>query len=297
MRVLWASAHTDYAGYGWHLAQAFGKHSDIRYRATARYRNRSLLYPSDLPWPEARREWKRADVVHLLDDFNAQVSLRAPDRPFVIRYAGSAFRSDPHKALKAMRAKNAVGLVATLDLWLEAPDELEWTPFIRDLDHLASMRRPIDDGKVRIAHSPTRREIKSTDAFLAACERVSRDVEIEVILVENKPWNECLRFKSSADIYFDQVKLGYGNNAVEAWAMGIPVIAGASPETLAEMERRFPLPFYQATEDTIYYALLDLVSSQVKRDYWARVGREHAQRFHSEQAVVTQLEAIYRRLA
>jgi glycosyltransferase involved in cell wall biosynthesis len=117
------------------------------------------------------------------------------------------------------------------------------------------------------------------------------------LIIEGVSNAECLRLKATADIYFDQTAYGYGVNGIEAMALGIPVVAGAQPDTLAEMERRFPIPFYTSTEDTLYYDLLDLVSSQVRRDYWGSMGLEHVRRFHDERVVVKQLEAIYRRLA
>ena len=36
--------------------------------------------------------------------------------------------------------------------------------------------------------------------------------------------------KGRADVFVDQMILGYGCNAIEAWGMGIPVIAGVDPE-------------------------------------------------------------------
>lgn len=87
---------------------------------------------------------------------------------------------------------------------------------------------------VLIAHAPTNREVKSTAAFLEAVDRLRAEGhDIEVDLIEGRTWDECLERKARADIYFDQVKLGYGNNSVECWGMGIPVIAGAAPVTLA----------------------------------------------------------------
>ena len=216
------------------------------------------------------------------------------DGPAVIQHHGTYFREHAPRLLREQRARKAIGLASTLDLWLMAPDDLEWLPAPYDGEWLRSFRKPAD--VLTIAHAPTNRKIKSTAAFEAACDRLAKLIPIRVLVIENQPWTECLRLKGQADIYFDQTQLGYGNNAIEAWGMGIPVIAGASDETLAEMERRFPLPFYEATESTIYYALLDLASSQIKRDYWARRGAEHFARFHDERVVVPQLQGVYRRL-
>jgi hypothetical protein len=295
MRVLNASHLADTGGNGIRTKRAFDRLSDIAYRSTCRQVN-WLQYPRDLPWEQALDEWKRADVVHVRDGFQAEGLLGAPRRPTVIHHHGTQFRRHRDELLHHQRKRGAIGLAATLDLYLMAPSDLTWAPALYDLDALASIReehyRP--SGKLRIAHAPTNRAIKSTDAFLAAAKKLNRDVAVEVILVERTAWAECLRQKASADIYFDQVTLGYGNNAIEAWGMGIPVIAGAESKTLDEMDRRFgELPFLEADEGSIYEALRILANPSSRRA-WGEAGRRHAQRFHSEEAGVEMLSGVYR---
>ncbi|NIV39132.1 MAG: hypothetical protein GWN58_59865, partial [Anaerolineae bacterium] len=41
---------------------------------------------------------------------------------------------------------------------------------------------------------------------------------------------KCLQRKARSHLYIDQFLMGYGTNALEAWAMGIPVVAGAHPD-------------------------------------------------------------------
>ena len=158
------------------------------------------------------------------------------------------------------------------------------------------MKQPSTE-RILIAHAPTNREIKSTDTFLEAVKRLQDEgFPVDLDLIEHRPWAECLERKARADIYFDQVILGYGCNALEAWGMGIPVIAGAADETLDEMERRLGhLPFYHATEDTIYDALRELVESPELRAEYGRIGHEYVKRWHDEAVVVEQLKALYRR--
>jgi nucleotide-binding universal stress UspA family protein len=302
VRVLNASHVADTGGNGYRTAKAFARLTDWHYRATCRTTN-YLAYPQDLPWDQALAEWRKADVVHVRDGFQAQARLGAPDRPTVIHHHGTQLRLKHETLIPEQRRRRAIGLAATLDLLAYAPDDLTWAPALYDLGALAAMRRPIDDGVLRIAHAPTNRAVKSTEAFLAAAERLGRELPVEVILIERTPWTECLRRKATADIYFDQVALGYGNNAIEAWGMGIPVVAGAARDTLDEMERRFgstdhghqpqALPFLLADEGSIYRALRLLADPEV-RAAWGEHGRRHAERWHSEAAGVAFLSAVYR---
>jgi hypothetical protein len=271
--VLIVCPRSDIAGVGIGIKRAFDKFSDIQVRHVAR-RRRLYDYPTDAEWEERHDLIRWADLIHVMDipgDYG---------KPVLTHHHGSFFRANG----------GPVGICSTLDLHLLGAGE--WVPSPIDTRHVGHYKKPVRTDRLTIAHAPTSRSIKGTDAFLAACE----GLPVEVLLIEGQSWAECLRLKGSADIYYDQLGLGYGNNAVEAWAMGIPVIAGAQPDTLAEMSRRFPIPFYPATEDTLRYAIADLVSSQVRRDHYARLGLAHVRRFHDEQVVVKQLEAIYRRL-
>jgi hypothetical protein len=296
VRVLNVSHMADTGGNGIRTKWAFDKLTDWHYRTACTGQN-YLAYPQDLPWDEALAEWRKADVVHVRDGFHAQARLGAPARPTVIHHHGTQLRKRHRELIPEQRRRGAIGLVATLDLLAYAPDDLTWAPALYDLDWLAGMRRPIADGRLRIAHAPTNRAVKSTDAFLAAAERLGRELPVEVVLVERTSWAECLARKATADVYFDQVALGYGNNAIEAWGMGIPVVAGAARSTLDEMERRFgSLPFVLADEGSIYAALRTLADPEVRAAWGAR-GRAHAEQWHSDAAGVAFLSNVYRAAA
>jgi len=262
-------------------------------------------YPIDLEWTRQNivRYWTEADVVHLHHGFLSADKLVVGryagrglhHKPYVVEFHGTGFRQDPKPYLDEAKSRNALVLVSTLDLYLLG--DTEWLPQPQDVEKLSRMRQPRDDGKVRICHAPTNRQIKSTDLLIEAVERLQAEgYPVELDLIEHRPWAECLERKAKADIYFDQIILGYGCNALEAWAMGIPVIAGAQDETLDEMERRFGhLPFLHATEDTIYDALKELVESPELRAQYGKIGQDYVRRYHDYPVVVEQLKRIYRK--
>lgn len=289
----------DTGGVNAAIGQAFADEPDWAWHSIISTRN-YIGYPIDLNWDRdiVEYHWRHADVVHLHHSMVAAKRLlygwkgfRLPRRPFVVHYHGTGFREDSKPYLLEQRRFRATGLVGTLDLWLQAPHLVEWLP----CPVTERPRTPIEDGMVRIAHAPTNREVKGTQAFLEAIERLQADgLPVELDLIEGVPWSECLARKAQADIYYDQVQLGYGNNAIEAWGMGIPVIAGAQPATLAEMERRFgDLPFYVTTEQDIYSSLKAMVQSPDLRVEYTDRGLAHVRRFHDERVVVEQLKRIY----
>lgn len=301
MRILNASTR-DTAGIGRNTALAFARHArDWRYNAvklrTEPTRSNWLQYPIHTPWSDAAALAAQADVIHANNSFKAARLLGALDKPLVLHHHGTLFRNKTQAVLAAQRELKAVGIASTLDLWLLAPDELEWLPAPYDLDWLASLRKPANDGVLRIGHAPTSRAYKSTDAFLRAVEKLGADIPIELVLIEREPWERCLEIKGTCDVFYDQVALGYGSNSIEAWGMGIPVIAGGADDTLAEMEARFgSLPFVLADEGSIYEALVKL-TDPAERTKWSHRGLDHVQQWHDEKPAVEQLKKIYQRAA
>lgn len=298
MRVL-NLATTDTGGNGIRTKQAFDRYTDWSYDLVTSTR-KYMDYPADKPWNRAQDLAAQADVLHLRNSFALGERFNLHDKPMVFHHHGTQFRYHFEDVLKDQRQHKAIGAAATLDLWLIAPDETEWLPSPYNLDWLASLANPHPgvpgvDRPLRIAHAPTDRRIKGTDAFLAAVERIRQTLPVELILIERDTWANCLKRKATADIYYDQVELGYGNNAIEAWGMGIPVIAGAQDNTLEEMTHRFDtLPFYQADEGTLHQALLALADPTL-RDVYSTRGIHHVRTWHNDKTVVTQMQDMYTR--
>ena len=314
MKILNISAGQDTGGQQLRTARAFRKHAaDWTYTCVTQ---RPTFYQLENPWSgrRIRKEWwPNADVIHAHNKFRGTERfdrLEGP-KPYVLHQHGTIYRTNPD--LSEAKKRNAIVLVSTLDLWaLHPPEETEWLPAPYDLDWLQEYREPHNGKAVRIAHAPTNRAIKSTEALQGAVQRLrSEGHDVELDLIERQSWESCLARKGRADIYFDQVLLGYGCNAVEAWGMGIPVIAGVDPERVETVKSMQPqrlnpdtlsimrdtwgeLPFYAATEDTIYESLLEMMDPEIRKQYAER-GMAHVQRYHADHRVVAQLQDVYRR--
>ena len=104
-------------------------------------------------------------------------------------------------------------------------------------------RKPVDDGILKIAHAPTNRGIKSTVALQRAVDRLRKEGApySSISLSAALTWNAC-GGRARADLFVDQVLLGYGCNAIEAWGMGIPVIAGVDPEKATAIVKQYIPP-------------------------------------------------------
>lgn len=285
MRVLSIHKGADTAGIGYLLTTAFARDPDITLRSIVR-RTNYIDYPHDLPWRRAAAEWAAADVVHLHNSFGTWRLLGA-NKPFVMHHHGTFYRQHAEALNAAVADRGGRAVVATLDL-LGYGDDLTWCPAPYDLEWLASFRKP-QDGRLRVGHSPTDRAIKDTEAFLAACDKL----DVEPVLIERRAWNDCLTLKGTCDVFYDQVRLGYGHSAIEAWGMGIPVIAGAADSTLISMRETFgPLPFFAATEATIGDAIRSLMDEELRDEYAAR-GLTHVRRWHDGRETRRVLSGLY----
>jgi len=296
----------DIAGVASRFKAAADKVPGIRIRS-AHKTTAYMHYPSDITWNsrterEVKRLFREADVVHLNNSPHAYRKLDGPElrKPAVLHHHGTSFRNGAPALLAKAHTYSMVQAVSTIDLLRKAPDELTWLPIPYDLDMLDVYRRnaPVRaDGRIRVVSCPTNRGIKSTAALEAAIDELQAEgLAVDLELVENQRWTTSLAAKGQADIYFDQVGLGYGCNAIEAWGMGVPVIAGADLWTLEAMAREFgtsKLPFYPADERTIADAIRALVLSADLRAEYGQRGLAHARRFHAELPALERLVDLY----
>ena len=303
-----AVGQTDPAGVVGRFALAADKLGGLKIRSAHRA-EAYFEYPRDLLWDHhtdalVRELAREADILHLNNSDRAYTRLRLRTRPPVLlHHHGTAFRNRPQHFLELSYRQRWLQAVSTVDLMAPDPDVLHWLPTAYDLGELAVIGREnkrTPDGIIRVATAPwsldSGAKWKSTPAFEAAIAQLKAEgLPVESVVITGKPWKECLADKAACDIYFDQVILGYGCNAIESWGMGQPVIAGADPWTLNKMREVFngPLPFYEATEQTIAKAIKALVLSPDLRAEWAAKGLAHAQKFHAEKPALARLAELY----
>jgi hypothetical protein len=302
VRILHLSLSADTGGQGNAIREAFATVRPDWRIDQMRRKPTWIGYPAQYDYAPglARRLYRAADVVHLNQSLKGRTLFDPAGRiPVVVHHHGTEYRRSQEAIDESCRDAGAVQVAATLDL-IGSPG-VEWLPSVVDLDRLAGIRAGYRPGPtVRIMHSPTNRAIKSTDVVIATVERLrAQGLPVRLVLVERKPWGECINIKATADIVVDQLELGYGLNAIEAWAMGVPVIAGTTnPTTRARMLETFgTLPFLEAAETNLGDAIEALVRDAQLRHVFGDTGRHHAERFHSPEAVVPRLEAVYHRAA
>ncbi len=227
-------------------------------------------------------EW--ADVVVLHNEPAYLMAKLKPtiERPLIVHHHGSVLRKGGLAKWAEGDRLGAVQVVSTLDLLEELPDSVRWLPQIVDVDAMAVIRASeyVPTTRLRVSHAPTSKAAKATRTFVAAQRKLKGLVDWD--LISRQTWSECLRRKARSDLYADQLTYGYGANAVEAWAMGLPVIAGAPGSVLARMRAEFDLPFYAVPNDreAVMDAFRLFAEDPDLRAEWGQRGYQHARRFH-----------------
>lgn len=297
-----ALGQTDPAGVVARFAKA-GDEYGLRIRS-AHKAQPYFRFPGDILWNSrtdamVKQLARAADVIHLNNTWRAYKYLRLSPKPALLHHHGSLLRGDPDRMLAVAKHYRMTQAVSTIDLTRYDPAVLHWLPTAYDLDELAALRASVNrrrtKGKaIRIVHCPTNRALKGTDVLIRAVRAlVAKGLPVELVIVEGKTNAETLAEKAKADVVFDQLAYGYGCNAVEAWGMGVPVVAGADEWTLAEMRRQWgDLPFYVATPEDLTDRLSQMLDPAVRKE-WGQRGRAHVEAYHAEGPALRRLAELY----
>lgn len=306
LNVVIFSHGNDTGGQGYRLKRAFDRYYPDEFKVRSIHSSDSYFqYPMDIPYTPriATGLFAEADIIHMRNGLEGLKRLR-PDAydgkvGLVCHWHGSRFRSEHKRLFPEVASTGAIQLVSTVDLGI-LESGLTWLPSpvdMAEMEVLVHASGHQTEGKpIRVVHAPTDRKIKATAELIKAITDLSVRLPIELDLIERKPWREVLVRKAKGDIYMDQLDLGYGNNSLEAWALGLPVVAGvADPWVRNVMLQIFgDIPFFESSRKNLARDLEDLATDRDLRAQWAALGYDHVKRFHEEKVVVDQLAGIYR---
>jgi hypothetical protein len=208
--------------------------------------------------------------------------------------------SDADKRRRIARfARRADGIYAlNPDLLHVLPQSARFLPYA-NVDPRAWEPRPSRaSDRPLVVHAPTNRQIKGT-RFL--CDAVSRlraeGVGFDFELVEGLTRTDARERYAQADLVVDQLLLGwYGGVAVEAMALGIPVLAYLRDDDLSALpaEMRSELPVIRAEPTTIYGVLKELLTT--RRGELPGLGaraRKYVMRWHDPRRIAQQVVGDY----
>ncbi len=210
----------------------------------------------------------------------------------VMHYLGSDIRGKSPAELAYGRKADAQ-IVGSYDAIRWVP-EAEVIPPGVDLGRIEPAP-PSGRSRPLIVHAPSSRRRKGTEDVIAACEGLDADLE----LVEGLHHEEALQRYRAADIVVDQLNAGwYGLFAIEAMALGKPVVTFLHEEAVRRTEEAFGIevPLVSATKETLRERLRPLVESAAERQRIGAASRAYVERVHDLEQVTDRLLALYARL-
>jgi glycosyltransferase involved in cell wall biosynthesis len=218
--------------------------------------------------------------------------LRALGKKSVVHFLGSDIRGKPPAEL-AWAGRAGARVVGSYDAIRWVP-EAEVVPPGIDLGEYTPAP-PSGRARPVVVHAPSSRRRKGTEHVIAACEQLPVELEI----VEGLHHDEARRRYENADIVVDQLNAGwYGVFAIEAMALGKPVVTFLHDEAVARTEEAFGtrVPLVSATADTLVERLRPLVESAEERRRIGAESRAYVERVHDADRVADRLLDIYSRL-
>jgi len=275
--------------WGYLLRKAIEDHTPHQAR-TISYFKCWLEFDHDIFQPDEAtlRKWYQwADVVNYHDAAVRHVPSCIRDaRPGVVTYHQVGYRRDPASYQKVAKLYNWVETASTIDLTFHGAS---WLP--RPQPPYSGLWKPYP-GRFIVGQAPTKRERKST----AEIERIVRGISgVELDVVEQTPYAECIQRKAHWNLCVDQFAqgLGFGSTSLEAWAYGYPALSHAVDAHVTQKIKATIgyLPYYDTTLAQLRLHIERLRDSPKAWRGWARRGRQYVRDYHHPEKVAKLLVA------
>ena len=215
--------------------------------------------------------------------------LWAMRKPSVMHFLGSDIRGRPPEDLKWARRAGAV-VIGSYDAIRWVPNAHVIPPGI-DVAAIEPVP-PKDRDHPVVLHAPSSRSRKGTEEVVAAAEKLGLNLE----LVEGVDHRAAFERYRGADLVVDQLNAGwYGMFAIEAMALGKPVVAFLHEEALQRTEEAFgvKVPIVHATKETLPDVLHDLLSNPAELRRIGAASRAYVEQVHDLSVVADRLLDLY----
>jgi glycosyltransferase involved in cell wall biosynthesis len=218
--------------------------------------------------------------------------LRATGRKAVFHFVGSDIRGKTPEQLSYARKADA-RVVGSYDAIRWVPDADVIPPGIDLKRYVPSPGRA--EQRPLVVHAPSRKASKGTEFVEAACAQLPVDLDV----VHGVTHDEAVERYRRADIVVDQLNAGwYGIFAIEAMALGKPVVTFLHDEAVSRTEEAFgvPVPIANATKETLFDVLRPLVEDESERRRRGEQSRAYVEAVHDDEKIADRLLALYARL-
>ena len=313
MRILMIAIN-DPAGTAIEFTKAINAYTEHSCRLITKEIRYNFMFEKDLHlpwldeagWAEVEELLKTSDVFHFHMTADEDIEL-GPFRPrdfmkgkiIVHHHHGHPdFRSNPEKYRQKYRERGRKNLLVSTPDLLKLLPEARWQPNLVPVnDPLYTPLENKPEEPIIICHSPTRKDLKNTDEFLDAMDKLikSSPMPVEMRLIENTPHKECLRMKRESHILFDHLQGYYGVTSLEALSQGLCVIAGLDDWNTRYIHEYFGIiniPWVNCSKYAITETILKLLPEEPRRSI-ADASRKFMTDFWNDKFLAHQLCNFY----
>jgi len=308
-------AENDPAGTAISFTNAINRYTAHQCRLVTKEIRYNFMFGKDIHIPfmnngdseELEHLLKCSDVFHFHMTADEHIQL-GPFRPIDFlkakiiihhHHGHHSFRSSPEKYRKKYNAlKRSSLLVSTPDL-LHLLPEARWQPNpvpINDLPYLPLYEKP--NNVIKIAHSPTRKDLKNTDEIICEVNELKANgFPVELDLIENTEHSKCLYRKRKCHILFDHLQGYYGVSSLEGLSQGLCVLAALDKWNqmhIREFTGQERIPWVITSTENLRKSIIELVEDRHKREEISAYSRRFMGKYWNEQVVTNRLIEFYR---
>ncbi len=315
MNILMITAN-DPAGMGIAFTNAINRYTEHSCRLITTAEKYGFDYEKDIHLPdihdddfgEVEHLLNNADIFHfhVLNDENSHLG------PLVIRdyingkkilhhhhgHPDYLINVDAYNE-KYRKLKRKV-IVSTPDL-LKLAKNATWVPNlvpIHDVNFLPRHDSSLPQEVIKICQCPTRKYHKHTQEFKTITQKLQgKYPHVETLIIENRPYIECVRIKRTCHIVFDHMRGWFGISSLESISHGKPVIAGLDDwniECIKEFTGSHKLPWIIArTQDELQDKLEELITDSELRNNTGIKSRRFIEDYWTEQHSLRVLFKVY----
>jgi hypothetical protein len=209
------------------------------------------------------------------------------------------FRNNPEKYRQKYKRLNRNNLLVSTPDLLKLLPEATWQPNLIPIND--PLYLPIENKAkepIIIAHSPTRRELKDTNVFIKAINKLSHNskVPIEFRLIENTLHKECLRLKRESHILFDHLQGYFGVSSLEGLSQGLCAVAALDEWNMNNIKAftgSTKLPWFLTSVNKLEEDLKRLFYDKNLLNLHARQSRKFMETFWNKNKIIQHLILNY----
>lgn len=191
-------------------------------------------------------------------------------------------------------------IVSTPDL-LKVAEKATWVPNLvplHDVHFLPRYDNSLPRSPIKICQAPTRKYHKHTQEFKAVMRKLQEKYpSVETLIIENRPYLDCLKLKRTCHIVFDHMRGWFGISSLESLSQGKPVIAGLDEwniKCIRDFTGCHGLPWVVAREENqLEHELHKLATDADRRNNIGLKSRRFMENHWTEKRVLEVLFEVY----